>query len=175
MASPDALGAGARRRGSAAKLTELYDAHLGPAVRFAYLISGDATLAQDLAHDAFIRVASKLGTLRSPDNVGAYLRTTIVNGYRTHLRKRKREQSYVAGHGTDAVSEMPDVDTRREVRRALDLLPPRRRAAVVLRYYEDMTERQTAEVLGCSVPAVKALVARGLETLRTALEGEIDG
>ena len=51
-------------------------------------------------------------------------------------------------------------------------LPPRQRAALVLRYYEDLSERETAEVLGCSVAAVKSLVARGSETLRELIRGE---
>lgn len=164
------------RRGALSKVTALYDAHMPSAVRFAYLVSGDEALAQDLAHDAFIRVTSKLGTLRSPDKVGPYLRTAIVNAYRSHLRRLQRERTYLARErGRRPVeAELPDVATRQEIRRALDLLSPRRRAAVVLRYYEDMTERETADVLGCSVPAVKALVARGLETLRQTLEGDRD-
>jgi RNA polymerase sigma-70 factor (sigma-E family) len=172
----DAVTAVPVRRRATERVGALYDAHIGGAVRFAYLLCGEAALAQDLAHDAFIRVAAKLGALRSPDNVGPYLRTAIVNGYRTHLRKVQRERTYLEKAGADerTSSEQPDVATRDEVRGALQLLPPRRRAAVVLRYYEDMTEQQTADVLGCSVPAVKALVARGLETLRSVLEGDRD-
>lgn len=173
MGTDEAIVTRPRRRGTNAKVGSLYDAHIAGAVRFAYLVCGDQALAQDLAHDAFIRVTSKLGTLRSPDKVGPYLRTAIVNGYRSHLRKAQRERRYVdAAHaGAANPAEQPDVATRYEVRDALQLLPPRRRAAVVLRYFEDMTEQQTADVLGCSVSAVKALVARGLTTLRAALEG----
>ena len=162
------------KRRMSRRVAELYDAHIAGAVRFAYLVSGDESLAQDLAHDAFIRVTAKLGTLRSPDKVGPYLRTAIVNAHRTHLRKLQRERRYLSTARDDGSrrSEQPDVGARQEMTKALDLLPPRRRAAIVLRYYEDMTERQTADVLGCSVPAVKALVARGLETLRAALEGD---
>lgn len=177
MISGDALAAKRGRGRAAHKVGALYDAHIAGAVRFAFLVCGDAALAQDLAHDAFIRVAAKVGTLRSPDKVGPYLRTAIVNAYRTHLRKLQRERHHLerAHAGAEGPAEQPDVETRDEVRSALQQLPPRRRAAVVLRYYEDMTEQQTADVLGCSVPAVKALVARGLETLRGALEGERDG
>lgn len=176
MTSQDALAAQPGRGRTAQKVGALYDAHITGAVRFAYLVCGDRALAQDLAHDAFIRVAAKVGALRSPDKVGPYLRTAIVNAYRTHLRKLQRERRYLASAsaGAEGPDEQPDVATRDEVRNALQQLPPRRRAAVVLRYFEDMTEQQTADVLGCTVPAVKALVARGLETLRAALEGERD-
>ncbi|MDQ3982361.1 MAG: RNA polymerase sigma factor, partial [Actinomycetota bacterium] len=59
-------------RGRTARVEELYDAHMPAAVRFAYLVSGDAELAQDLAHDAFLRVSSRLGALRSPEAFRAY-------------------------------------------------------------------------------------------------------
>lgn len=166
----DAIAARPGRR-AADKVGELYDAHIAGAVRFAYLLCGEDSLAQDLAHDAFVRVASKLGTLRSPDKTGPYLRTAVLNGYRSYLRKRERERRYV--ETTPAVTvEQPDVAARHEVRDALQALPARRRAAVVLRYFEDLTEQQTADVMGCSVAAVKALVARGLESLRATLKGD---
>lgn len=173
MTPEDAVAATPGRRRTSEKAAELYDAHIARAVRFAYLLCGDPALAQDLAHDAFVRVASKVGTLRSPDKVGPYLRTAIVNGYRTHLRRRERERRYLSSTPAAGPVAQPDIATRDEVRDALQQLPARRRAAVVLRYYEDMTEQQTADVLGCSVPAVKALVARGLEKLRALLEGDI--
>jgi RNA polymerase sigma-70 factor (sigma-E family) len=162
------------RRKGAQRVEELYDEHMAPAVRFAYLVSGDEALAQDLAHDAFLKVASKLARLRSPEAFGAYLRSAILNGCRSHWRKTQRERvrlETVAATLPPAVS-LPDVGTVDEMRQALAALPPRRRVAVVLRYYEDMSERQTADVMGCSVSAVKALVGRGLEQLRAILEGD---
>jgi RNA polymerase sigma factor (sigma-70 family) len=70
------------------------------------------------------------------------------------------------------VSSQPDVGAREDLWRALGTLPARQRAALVLRYYEDLSERETADVLGCSVAAVKSLVARGGEALRERIEGE---
>ena len=61
---------------------------------------------------------------------------------------------------------MPDVAGRQDMWSALSGIPARQRAALVLRYYEDLSERDTAEVLGCSLPAVKSLIARGTEALR---------
>ena len=164
-----------RARGSE-RIEELYDAHMTSAVRFAYLLCGDRELAQDLAHDAFIRVSSRLGALRSPEKFAPYLRSTILNGYRSHYRSLKRERAFLDSQRRDdqPIAEPPDIETRDRMQKALDELSPRRKAAVVLRYYEDMSERQTAEILGCSVGAVKALVARGLKHLRVDLEGEND-
>ena len=160
----------------ASRFEELYDAHMTAAVRFAYLISGDSHLAQDLAHDAFLKVSSRLWALRSPEKFPAYLRSTILNAYRSHYRRQRRERTHLATKrtGTDPSIVGPDLGSQDEIRRALNLLPPRRKTAVILRYYEDMTEQQTAETMGCSVGAVKALVARGLRQLRAALEGEPD-
>lgn len=174
MTPEEAVATRPGRRRMSERVGALYDEQMAGVVRFAYLVCGDASLAQDLAHDAFLRVTSKLGALRSPDKAGPYLRTAVVNGYRSHLRKVQRERRYLETGGAQPgrASEQPDVATRHDIRDALQQLPPRRRAAVVLRYYEDMTEQQAADVLGCSVPAIKALVARGLETLRAALEGE---
>jgi RNA polymerase sigma factor (sigma-70 family) len=70
------------------------------------------------------------------------------------------------------VSTQPDVGVREDLWRALATLPPRQRAALVLRYYEDLSEHDAAQVLGCSVAALKSLVARGSETLRELIRGE---
>ena len=158
------------------RLAELYDTHMTSAVRFAYLLGGDKDLAQDLAHDAFLRVGARLGSLRSAEKFPAYLRSTILNAYRSHYRRQQRERAYLDAKRSEAHPAVygPDFETRDRMKRALNDLPPRRKAAVVLRYYEDMTEQQTSEVLGCSVGAVKALVARGLKELRIDLEGEND-
>jgi RNA polymerase sigma factor (sigma-70 family) len=67
---------------------------------------------------------------------------------------------------------MPDVGARQDLWRALRELTPRQRAAIVLRFYEDLSERETAAVLRCSPAAVKSLVARAMETLRATIGGE---
>ena len=73
----------------------------------------------------------------------------------------------------NATASLPDVVGREDLWRALASLPARQRAALVLRYYEDLSERDTATVLGCSVAAVKSLVARGSDGLRAVItEGD---
>jgi RNA polymerase sigma factor (sigma-70 family) len=85
-----------------------------------------------------------------------------------HFRHRRVEQSYLGREARRPAPEpyQPDVATREAIRRALYRLPERQRAAIVLRYYEDLTEVQTAEALQCPVGTVKSLVSRGMETLR---------
>ena len=158
----------------ARNLGELYAAHAPGAIRLAYLMTGDRQLAEDLVQDAFIKVAGRFRHLRSRDNFGAYLRATVVNLSRGHFRRKRTEDAYLqAEKGRPSPSQaLPDVGLQSEMSRALRLLPHRQRAAVVLRYYEDLSEHQAAELLGCSPDAVKSLTARAMRTLRNELRGD---
>jgi RNA polymerase sigma-70 factor (sigma-E family) len=150
-------------------LAELYERHAGAGLRLAYLLTGgDRAQAEDLLQEAFVRCVGRFRHLRVPDAFDAYLRRAIVNLHTSGLRHTRVERAYAARQrGTQArVSSMPDIAGRQDLWRALSGLPARQRAALVLRYYEDLSERDTAEVLGCSLPAVKSLVARGTEALR---------
>jgi RNA polymerase sigma-70 factor (sigma-E family) len=153
---------------SPGRLTELYERHASAGLRLAYLLTGgDRAQAEDLLQEAFVRCVGRFRHLRVPDAFDAYLRRAIVNLHTSGLRRTKLERAHAARErGTARVSSMPDVAGREDLWRSLSSLPPRQRAALVLRYYEDLSERDTAEVLGCSLPAVKSLVARGTEALR---------
>jgi RNA polymerase sigma-70 factor (sigma-E family) len=155
-------------RAEGGRMAELYQAHAPDAARLAYLLTGDRALAEDLVHEAFVRMFGRFRDLRQPDAFRAYLRTTVVNLARSHFRRRKAERAYVErARAPDAGATDPG--GRLEMWEALQRLQPRQRAAIVLRYYEDLTEAQTAEVLGCAVGTVKSLVSRGLERLRTEI------
>ncbi len=160
------------------RLGELYVRHADGAVRLAYLLTGDMGLAEDLAQDAFVRLAGRLVHLRDPGAFDAYLRRTIVNLVNSHFRRRKVERTYlrraggsVEARATAGVGERT-VEDRDEVWTALGRVTTRQRAALVLRFYEDLSERQVAQILGCRPGTVKSLVARGLETLRTEIPGQ---
>jgi RNA polymerase sigma-70 factor (sigma-E family) len=158
-------------------LAELYIRQVPSAIGLAYLITGDRHMAEDMAQEAFIRLAGRFGHLRVTEAFDAYLRKTVVNLCLclSHLRRRRVESAYLererheAGRGATV---MPDVATREELWGALHQLPSRQRAAVVLRYYEDLPERQVAEILRCSVPAARSLVARAMQTLREGIRGD---
>jgi RNA polymerase sigma-70 factor (sigma-E family) len=154
-------------------LAELYERHVPAASRLAYLLTGDRGLAEDLVQEAFVRVVGRFRHLRVPDAFEAYLRRTIVNLNTSQLRRRRLERAYLEREGR-AVTEttMPDVDARDELWGAVLALPPRQRAAIVLRYYEDLSERDTADALGCTTAAAKSLVARAMQTLRARIESE---
>ena len=156
-------------------LDELYARHIGAGVRLAFLLTGDRAHAEDLAQEAFVRCVGRFRHLRKPDAFEAYFRRAIVNLHTSGLRRRRLEREWLAREGAASarrVSSQPDVGARQDLWKALGELPARQRAALVLRYYEDLSERDTADVLGCSVAAVKSLVSRGGETLRELIRGE---
>jgi RNA polymerase sigma-70 factor (sigma-E family) len=153
-------------------MAELYARHVPAGLRLAYLLTGDRAQAEDLAHDAFVRCVGRFSHLRAHQAFDAYLRRAIVNLHTSGLRRLRLERRSVERERHRAAgltASMPDVAARDELWRALSVLPVRQRAAQVLRYYEDLSERDTASVLGCSLAAVKSLVARGSETLRDVL------
>jgi RNA polymerase sigma-70 factor (sigma-E family) len=152
------------------RLGELYAAHAPDAVRLAYLLTGDRALAEDLVHEAFVRLFGRFRDLRNPDAFGAYLRTAVVNLARSHFRRRRVERAYLERERQSPSAPPAEIDGREEMWAALQQLRPRQRAAIVLRYYEDLTEAQTAEVLGCAVGTVKSLVSRGIGHLRGELQ-----
>jgi RNA polymerase sigma-70 factor (sigma-E family) len=155
----------ARPRGG---LAELYERHAPAAGRLAYLLTGSQEQAEDLVQEAFVRVVGRFGHLRVPDAFPAYLRRTIVNLHTSRLRRLRLERSYLEREGGRPLeaAALPDVGTREALWRSLQTLPPRQRAVVVLRYYEDLSEAETAEAMRCSVAAVKSMTARAMQTLR---------
>ncbi|MFE4973948.1 SigE family RNA polymerase sigma factor [Kitasatospora sp. NPDC056651] len=137
-------------------------------VRTAYLLTGDYHEAEDVVQATFAKVFrnwSRISRLEEPD---AYVHRALVNNNLSRHRRRRVRQLLVpvlpdrasAGGGGHRVEE------RSVLIQALAELPPRQRAAVVLRYWEDMSERQVAEVLGCSPGNVKSQASRGLAKLR---------
>jgi RNA polymerase sigma-70 factor (sigma-E family) len=156
-------------------LAELYELHFGAALRLAYLLTGEVDLAEDLVQDAFVRLIGRFGQLRSPDAFDAYLRRTVVNLSYSVFRRRRVERAYLAREAGGARQQLvvaPDVEGADELWTQLQGLVARQRAVLVLRYYEDLSEQQTAEVLGCPVRTVKSLVARGLAAMRARQEAD---
>jgi RNA polymerase sigma-70 factor (sigma-E family) len=157
--------------GSSSRLGELYLEHAPAGLRFAYYLSGDQDRARDLVQDAFVRVAGRFGHLRQPDRFETYLRRTIFNLHTSRLRRLRLEREYLAREARRAAPphEDPDPLERDEMWAAIGALPERQRAAIVLRYYEDLSERDAAEILGCSVGALNQLVVRATATLRATI------
>lgn len=153
------------------RLGELYVRHAGDAVRLAYLLTGDRALAEDLVQDAFVKLAGRLVHLRDPAAFEAYLQRTVVNLSRSYFRRRKVERAYLEREGREIgnrTAAPPDrsLGERDELWRAMDGLSQRQRAAVVLRFYEDLSEAEIARLLECRPGTVKSLIHRGLAKVR---------
>jgi RNA polymerase sigma factor (sigma-70 family) len=149
------------------RLEDLYRLHGARAVRLAFLLTGDREIANDIAQDAFVRVMGRFGAIRRGESLDAYLRQTVVNLARNQLRRWSLERRKVPKDQSEAGhTVMPDIDSRSVLWELVRRLPPRQRMALVLRYYEDLSERQAAEAMGVSERALNALVSRGLGQLR---------
>lgn len=149
-------------------LEELYLRNATEAVRLAYLLTGDQALAEDLVQDAFVRVTGRLLHLRDPGAFPGYLRKCLVNLARSHGRRKQVERRYLEGIADPRTHAVHDRDgaEREAMRVALLQIPIRNRTAIVLRYYEDLSEEQIAAVMGCRRGTVKSLISRGMERLR---------
>ena len=154
-------------------LTELYRLHSPGALRLAYVLVGDNEVAQDLVHEAFLRLFGRYRDLRDSNHFEAYLRRTIVNLTKNHYRKTANQRALLARSARREASAPADT-LRDELAEALMRLPERQRAAMALRYLEDLSEQQTADAMDISVAAVKSLIQRGSATLRKHLRGEDD-
>lgn len=155
------------------RLAGLYERHSSEAVRLAYLLTGDLALAEDLVQDAFVRLAGRFLDFRDPDGFGHYLRRTVVNLVNSWFRRARVERAYVEreARAPGAVTG-PDPAERDALWRTLQHLNSRQRTAIVLRFYEDLSEEQTADTMGIPKGTVKSLVSRGLEAMREQYRGE---
>jgi RNA polymerase sigma-70 factor (sigma-E family) len=150
-----------------------FDRHYDRLFRLALVLTRDRHEAEDIVQDVFVRSSGKLASLPE-DEVGPYLRAGVVNGWRTRMRRlrtRARRLPLLPTADNGGV----DLDAAQDLWTLVLTLPPRQRATVVLRYYEDLSEQATAEVLGCSVGTVKSQLSRAIEHLRRRYHDEDRG
>lgn len=131
-------------------------------VRLAVLTTGSTALAEEIVQDAFVQLHRNWAHVENPS---AWLRIAVVNHGRSWVRRQVLERR----HRPDAVDAVM-LDEGVVVRKALDKLSARQRAAVVLRFYQDLPEAEIAEVLGCRPGTVKSLLGRAKNTLRKELQ-----
>ncbi|GGK79129.1 hypothetical protein Sme01_22180 [Sphaerisporangium melleum] len=146
-------------------------------MRTAYLLTGDAHLAEDLLQTVLAKVARHWAKLAKDGNPEAYTRRCLINEFVSWRRQRRWYVESPDAHPPDAQrSDHGESDTlhRIALREALAKLAPRQRAVVVLRFYEDRTVQETAEMLGCSPGTVKSQTSHALDRLR-ALAPELAG
>ncbi|HET9729125.1 MAG TPA: sigma-70 family RNA polymerase sigma factor [Acidimicrobiia bacterium] len=147
-------------------LDGLYRRHAPAALRFALMLTGDRALAEDLVHEAFVRVSAKLDTLRDPAAFAPYLMRAIANLAKSHFRHDAVVTRHARRSSVVVSVDPVDVATNDELLAALRRLPVQQRAVIVLRYYNDCSYAEIASVLGIPEGTVKSQLARGLERLR---------
>ncbi len=139
-------------------------------LRFGYVLTGDLHRGEELAQAALVTTYRRWKKLRHDDPY-AYVRRAMVNAHTSLWRRRRRETPMPAGFDAAAAGTGPtrydDVD---QVLRALRVLPPRQRAVMVLRYYDDLSEAEIARTLDCSPGTVKSQASRALKALRRELD-----
>lgn len=145
---------------------------MGPRLRrTAYLICGDWHRAEDAVQEALYKLYLSWAKVDRSGNPAAYARRVVVNTTLDGRRRPWRREVPTDELPDQAMAGDPGGQhaARDELGAVLAEVPPRQRACVVLRYYEDLSIEQTADILGCSAGTVKSQAARGLETLRHAL------
>ncbi|MFI7697808.1 SigE family RNA polymerase sigma factor [Nonomuraea sp. NPDC049480] len=143
---------------------EFVATHQRSLMRTAYLLTGDAHLAEDLLQSVLLKVLR-----RWPKHVAspqAYARKALVNQYISWRRRPARAELPSAEPPEQSYSSEDSTVVKLAVRQALAQLPPRQRAVIILRYYEDLTEHETAKLLNCSIGTVKSHAHHAMARLR---------
>ena len=147
-------------------------------LRTGYLVVWDLGSAEDLVQECLFEVARRWPRVRTMEHPKAYARRVLVNLALDDSKRRRRRHAELDLRDRGPVEDRPDeataralgmVDTSSELIDALGALAPRQRAALVLRYFEDLSEVQVAETMGCSVGTVKSTTSRALDRLRAVL------
>lgn len=149
-----------------------FEHHYQPLIRVCFLLCGDRDMAEDLTQEAFVRAAAHLEALPE-EKVWPYLRRAMINLWKNRLRRlalerRVRQQS--PSQDTCDAPAAPTIEDREALWQRVLRLPKRQRACLVLRYYEELSERETADTLGISIGTVKSQTARALRRLREELD-----
>ena len=178
--APSSTGAEGAARGAAGAgqgdarqaVSALYEAHAVGLIRLAIVMLGDRPAAEDVVQEAFCGLYRRWGQLDDPGNAQRYVRSAVLNGSRSVLR-RKPAVELADGHQPPASSAEAAIltdETRREVVRALRRLPSRQREVLTMRFYLDLADDEIAAAMGIGNGAVRSAAHRGLSSLRRALE-----
>ena len=158
-----------------AAFAEFVGARSGALFRAAYLMVGDHGLAEDLLQEALTKTYVAWPRLREVDKAEAYTRkaitTTAISWWRRKAWKNEKPRDDVPDLGQTGQAE--HFAQQDWLWQELQNLAPKQRAAIVLRYYEDLTEAQTAEALGVSIGTVKSQVSDGLKRLRRLMGTDV--
>ncbi len=151
-----------------------YVAGRGAALRrTAFLVAGDWHDAEDAVSVVFVRLYLRWASIRAHSALDAWTRTAVIRVVLDQRRRGWSRRERVAETLPDRAEPVADIDERLTVRAALQQVPRRQRAVLVLRYWEDLSVRETAVILNCTSGTVKSQTARGLVALRRALGDDV--
>jgi RNA polymerase sigma-70 factor (sigma-E family) len=155
-------------------VTALYQAHALGLIRLAVIMLGDRPAAEDVVQEAFCGLYRRWHTLSDPGKALSYVRSSVINGCRTVLRRRTRAAAGLTGDPPAESAEAMVLvsEEHQEVLTAIRRLPDRQREALVLRFYLDLDEAEIATSMGISRGTVKSTTSRGLAALGRILGEE---
>jgi RNA polymerase sigma-70 factor (sigma-E family) len=154
-------------------VTAIYQKHALGLTRLAFLMLGDRQTAEDVVQEAFCGLYRAWGRMSDHANALGYVRTSVLNGCRSALRRGKRvPRPLVVSPAASAEATVLARERQRETMNALRRLPPRQREALVLRYFADLPEQETALAMGVSRGTVKSTTSRALAALARMLQEE---
>ncbi|SED36668.1 RNA polymerase sigma-70 factor, sigma-E family [Streptomyces sp. 3213] len=162
---------------TSAEFHEFFERHYAELARLAHLLTGETDAADDLAADALVALWQRWDRLRQADHPLAYARGVVANLARARIRSTVRERRRITlfwARSPEKV-EGPDMAAVLDVRAALDRLPFRKRACVVLRHALDLSEKDTAAALGISVGTVKSQTSKAMAELEKLLGAHAAG
>jgi RNA polymerase sigma-70 factor (sigma-E family) len=153
---------------------EFVSARLTSLLRYATVVTWDPHLAEDITQNVLVRAQARWSRIGRMDAPELYVKRMVVNEFLSWRRRRASRSIPIAGETLDGLmSPMPDPTALRDDRdamlRLIAALPPRQRAVIALRFYEDLTVEQIAEMLGCRTVTVRTHLSRALAALQTAL------
>jgi RNA polymerase sigma-70 factor (sigma-E family) len=152
------------------ELRRAYQEHRLALVRLCVLLVGDVATAEDIVQDVFVRARRRLAELGGA-GVYAYLRRSTINGWKNHLRHRAAEERAIGKMSAPSPAHpSAEVDERDTMWAEIAGLPSRQRAVLVLRYYEELSDTEIAQLLGCRTGTVRSQAKRALDKLRETVE-----
>jgi RNA polymerase sigma-70 factor (sigma-E family) len=151
--------------------SEYVETRLPALLRYAVMLVGDPHLAEDLVQDTMLRAYAKWRRVQRADQPDRYVKRMITNAYFAWRRGRwfRRAVPYAETPEVPIGDASESTALRQDMWACLGRLAPKQRAAVVLRYYEDLPDAAIAEILGCSVATVRSQISRALDSLRRAM------
>lgn len=153
------------------RVSALFDNHYSSLKGLAYVMLGDGSAAEEVAQDAFVKAFSFWSRFKDIENPEAYLRKIVINLCRSRLRRTGIEHRVNAVvHRAAATTVEPSPDPSLDLWAAVKQLPERQRAAIVLRYLEDLPEAEIAVLLDCSIGTVKSQLFKARRKLGIVLD-----